>query len=95
MIIVTKGHEKSLTTNVLLRVLKKIRKKRRKLRTIISSATLQAEDFSSSLLMTNSTLTPSLKPSNNGQALQFGAAKWTTLELVDSPLFYLMIRYIA
>jgi ATP-dependent RNA helicase DDX35 len=45
VIMVDEAHERSISSDILLGLLKKIRKKRPELRIIISSATLQAEEF--------------------------------------------------
>ncbi|KAK4101463.1 P-loop containing nucleoside triphosphate hydrolase protein [Parathielavia hyrcaniae] len=46
VIMVDEAHERSISSDILLGLLKKIRRKRPDLRIIVSSATLQAEDFS-------------------------------------------------
>jgi ATP-dependent RNA helicase DDX35 len=70
IIMVDEAHERSLSSDVLLGLLKKIRKRRPELRIIVSSATIQAEDFLNFFARveepTNGTV-PSVVESETGQ----------------------------
>ncbi len=64
---VDEAHERSISTDILLGLLKKIRKRRPELRIIISSATLQAEDFLR-FFSEQSGDTDGQKPAENGKS---------------------------
>ncbi|KAK3905353.1 P-loop containing nucleoside triphosphate hydrolase protein [Staphylotrichum tortipilum] len=62
VIMVDEAHERSISSDILLGLLKKIRRKRPDLRIIISSATLQAEDFRNFFSETKDENPPDGKP---------------------------------
>jgi ATP-dependent RNA helicase DDX35 len=63
-IMVDEAHERSISSDILLGLLKKIRKKRPDLRIVISSATLQAKDFRNFFADPKEETAPDTKPSD-------------------------------
>lgn len=64
VIMVDEAHERSISTDILLGLLRKIRRKRPELRIIISSATLQAEDFLAYFSETDEASSKDINPKN-------------------------------